>query len=76
MSPAGVDTEESGKRLTPREMQILKLMAEGLTDRQIGTKLFLSVDTVKSHVKHLYRVMGAANRAHAVAKGFRWGYLT
>ena len=52
--------------LTPREHEILVLMATGATNRQIATRLFVSESTVKSHVKRILRRLPAANRAEAV----------
>ena len=52
--------------LTPREHEILALMATGATNRQIAIRLFVSESTVKSHVKRILRSLPAANRAEAV----------
>lgn len=43
-------------------------MAEGLTNRQIAERLVISPDTVKTHVKHLLRKLGAANRTEAIGR--------
>lgn len=61
---------------TPREIEVLQLIAEGLVNREIGKALFLSEETVKSHVRHLLAKLQARSRAHAVAVGFRRGLLT
>jgi DNA-binding NarL/FixJ family response regulator len=61
--------------LTPRELEVLELAAAGLTNREIGQRLILAEDTVKSVVKKLLARLGAASRAHAVAIGFRTGLL-
>jgi DNA-binding NarL/FixJ family response regulator len=61
---------------TPRETQILQLISEGLVDREIGKALFLSEETVKSHVRHLLAKLHARSRAHAVAIGYRRGILS
>ena len=61
---------------TAREIEILQLVAEGLINREIGERLFLSEETVKSHVRHLLAKLQATSRAHAVAMGFRRGLLT
>jgi DNA-binding NarL/FixJ family response regulator len=60
---------------TPREVQVLQLISEGLVNREIGKVLFLSEETVKSHVRHLLAKLQARSRAHAVAIGFRRGIL-
>lgn len=61
--------------LTDREQQVLDGMSEGLSNAAIGRELFLSEDTVKTHARRLFRKVGAADRAQAVALGFRWGFL-
>jgi DNA-binding NarL/FixJ family response regulator len=61
---------------TPREIEVLQLISEGLVNREIGRLLFLSEETVKSHVRHLLAKLNARSRAHAVAVGFRRGLLT
>jgi DNA-binding NarL/FixJ family response regulator len=61
--------------LTQRERQVLEGMSCGRSNADIGTSLFLSEDTVKTHARRLFRKLGAADRAQAVALGFRWGFL-
>jgi len=61
--------------LTEREQQVLEGMSRGLSNAGIGRELFLSEDTVKTHARRLFRKVGAADRAQAVAQGFRWGFL-
>ena len=61
---------------TAREIEVLQLISEGLVNRDIGKMLFLSEETVKSHVRHLLAKLQARSRAHAVAVGFRRGLLT
>ncbi len=77
--PASVprQTEGSGSApaLTERELQVLTGMSRGRSNSEIGKELFLSEDTVKTHARRLFRKIGAADRAQAVAVGFRWGLL-
>jgi DNA-binding NarL/FixJ family response regulator len=61
---------------TAREIEVLQLVSDGLVNREIGDKLFLSEETVKSHVRHILAKLQARSRAHAVAVGFRRGLLT
>jgi DNA-binding NarL/FixJ family response regulator len=61
--------------LTEREMQVLLGMAEGKSNAEIGRELFVSEDTVKTHARRLFRKLGARDRAHAVAAGFRAGLV-
>jgi len=60
---------------TAREIEVLELISDGLANREIGDKLYLSEETVKSHVRHLLAKLQARSRAHAVAVGFRRGLL-
>ena len=60
---------------TMREVEVLQLISDGLVNREIGTRLFLSEETVKSHVRHLLAKLQARSRAHAVAAGFRRGII-
>jgi DNA-binding NarL/FixJ family response regulator len=54
-------------------MQILQLMANGASNADIASRLYIANGTVKSHVKHVLRKLGAANRAEAVARWFNNG---
>ena len=60
---------------TARELEVLQLVADGLVNREIGQQLFLSEETVKSHVRHLLAKLQARSRAHAVAIAFRRGLV-
>ena len=60
---------------TGREIEVLQLISDGLVNREIGQRLFLSEETVKSHVRHLLAKLQARSRAHAVAVGFRRGII-
>ena len=62
-------------QLTERERQVLEGMASGKSNGEIGRQLYLSEDTVKTHARRLFRKLGAADRAQAVALGFRWGLV-
>jgi LuxR family maltose regulon positive regulatory protein len=61
--------------LTPKEYQVLQLLAGGLQNKQIATELDLSSDTVKWHVKKLLAKLNAGNRDHAVARARMLGLL-
>jgi DNA-binding CsgD family transcriptional regulator len=66
---------ELGQEPTAREVEVLQLISDGLVNREIGQRLFLSEETVKSHVRHLLAKLQARSRAHAVAVGFRRGII-
>jgi DNA-binding NarL/FixJ family response regulator len=66
---------EIGQEPTAREVEVLQLISDGLVNREIGQRLFLSEETVKSHVRHLLAKLQARSRAHAVAVGFRRGII-
>ena len=73
-----MDLAASGGRppaLTERELQVLRGMADGKSNAEIGRELFVSEDTVKTHARRLFRKLGARDRAHAVASGFRTGLV-
>ena len=61
--------------LTSREAEVLGLAASGLSTNEIGGRLYLSRNTVKSHLAHAYAKLGARNRAEAVAAGLHSGSI-
>jgi DNA-binding NarL/FixJ family response regulator len=65
----------AGPALTDREREVLDLIAQGATNREIAAQLFLSPHTVKEHSSSLYRKLGARNRAEAVQKAQRQGLI-
>jgi len=62
--------------LTPRELEILKLIAGGLSNKDIADRLALSEDTVKGHVRSLMDKLSARNRTHAVVIAVERGFVT
>ena len=62
--------------LSEREIEILQLIAEGLTNQEIATKLFLSLHTVKTHARNIYSKLNAHNRTEAVARARAVGILS
>ncbi len=75
--PARPRAERNGAlpALTEREMQVLSGMSRGRSNAEIGRELYLSEDTVKTHARRLFRKLEAADRAQAVAVGYRWGLV-
>jgi two-component system nitrate/nitrite response regulator NarL len=63
--------EEPPVLLTPREIEVLGALGNGLTNKELARLLGISPHTVKFHIESLFRKLGAASRAEAVAKGMR-----
>jgi DNA-binding NarL/FixJ family response regulator len=57
--------------LTPREAELLSLLTEGLSNRELGQRLFISEATVKTHLAHIYSKLGVETRAAAIATAIR-----
>lgn len=64
-----------GEALSPREVEILQLVARGLSNHQISTELYLSPATVKSHLAHVYTKLGVGSRTAAVAAATARGHI-
>ncbi len=62
---------EVGYELTPREREVLTLMADGLTNLEIAERLTISCSTARAHVSHILSKLGVSNRAEAVALALR-----
>ncbi|MFB9566380.1 MadR family response regulator transcription factor [Saccharopolyspora hordei] len=65
----------SGPSLTERELNVLRELARGLSNRDIGSKLFISETTVKFHVRNIMRKLAAASRAEAVYEASKRGLI-
>jgi DNA-binding NarL/FixJ family response regulator len=70
------DDETLWEPLTPREVQVLELLAEGLPNKAIASRLDISDQTVKFHVSAICGKLGAANRTDAVRRAVRRGLIT
>lgn len=66
----------SGPQLSPRESEVLELLAEGLGVSAIARQLFVSESTAKTHISRIYEKLGAANRAQAIMQAIRAGLLS
>jgi len=70
------DDVEFDEPLTPREIEVLELLAEGLPNKAIAYRLHISDQTVKFHVSSISGKLGAANRTDAVRRAVRRGLIT
>ena len=66
---------ESAPELTPRELEVLALLAQGLDQRAIAERLVISSKTVGSHIEHILTKLGVNNRVQAVALAYRSGLV-
>jgi DNA-binding NarL/FixJ family response regulator len=66
----GITADET-PTLSPREREVLKLLSDGLGNEEIGKQLFISPDTVRTHVRRAMTKLGASNRTQAVAMALR-----
>jgi LuxR family maltose regulon positive regulatory protein len=64
-----------GEELTPKELEVLRLLATRLSRREIGERLYVSLNTVKSHQRAVYRKLRAENRSTAVSRARELGLL-
>ena len=79
--PAPLGTADPGdsdrsETLTPREREVLELLGEGLSNREIADRLGISEHTAKAHVASVFGKLGASNRTEAVSRGLRRGLIT
>ena len=56
------------RKLTKREQEVLQLLSQGMTREEIAAKLFISAETVKMHIKNIYRKLKAKNKIDALIK--------
>jgi DNA-binding NarL/FixJ family response regulator len=69
------ESQEPGSLLSEREIDVLNCMVDGLTTQQIASYLFISDNTVKTHVRHIFEKLDVSNRAEAVGKGMQMGLI-
>ena len=70
-----VDDDGARDELTDRELAVLRLLASNLTQREIGAALYVSLNTVKTHTKSIFRKLSASTRKDAVARGRELGLV-
>lgn len=68
-------TDELYEALTPREMEVLALLADGYRNREIAERLGISEHTVKFHLAAIFGKLGASTRTEAVRKGLKLGLI-
>jgi two-component system, NarL family, response regulator LiaR len=73
--PALDDSARERLGITPREMEVLQLVARGLSNREIGETLFVSENTVKTHCSRAFDKLGARRRTEAVKRSKELGLL-
>ena len=67
--------EKDPSALTERELEILQVLAEGKSTKEVAEAVFLSDETVKTYLKQIFRKLGVRDRTEAVAEGFRRGLV-
>ena len=72
---SALDEDEAPSPLTPRELEILIALSEGLSNKAIARRFDISQHTVKFHAESIFRKLGASSRTDAVAKGLRQGLV-
>lgn len=75
LRPAAHSAADGPDGLTPREAEVLTLVAEGLRNKDIAARLAISTVTVKTHINHIFGKIGVADRAQAVSYAFRSGLV-
>jgi DNA-binding NarL/FixJ family response regulator len=73
---AGTDAASADDELTPREIEVLRLIAMGRSNREIARDLFVSEATVKTHVNRIFFKTGSRDRAQAIRYAYTRGYAT
>ena len=73
---APIEEHKHSDLLTERESEILKLVALGMSNKEIAEKLFVSQRTVKAHLTNTFNKLNVASRSEAIIRGLRWGLVT
>jgi two-component system, NarL family, response regulator YdfI len=73
--PSSSEHESVVEPLTPREAEVLQLLADGLGNKEIALRLSISEHTIKFHIRSILGKLGAASRTEAVARGLRSGLI-
>ena len=75
-TPAPAGREDGGGKLTKRELEILQIIAKGLSNNEAAKVLGLSKATIRTHLEHIYEKLDVTNRLEAVTEGLREGIIT
>jgi NarL family two-component system response regulator LiaR len=73
---APVEKRKASDLLSERESEVLRLVALGMSNKEIAEKLFLSQRTVKAHLTNIFNKLNVASRSEAIVKGLQWGLIT
>ena len=73
---APVEERKASDLLSERESEVLRLVALGMSNKEIAGKLFLSQRTVKAHLTNIFNKLTIASRSEAIVKGLKWGLVT
>jgi len=73
---APVEERKTSYILSERESEVLRLVALGMSNKEIAEKLFLSQRTVKAHLTNIFNKLKVASRSEAIVKGLQWGLVT
>ncbi|MBA7707502.1 Transcriptional regulatory protein DegU [subsurface metagenome] len=73
---APVGERKASDLLSERESEVLRLVALGMSNKEIAGKLFLSQRTVKAHLTNIFNKLNVASRSEAIVKGLKWGLVT
>ena len=74
-SPAHSSSSSGGERPSERELEVLRLAAHGMGNKEIAAELALSIATVKAHLVNVFNKMGVGSRTEAVLQGLRYGWI-
>jgi NarL family two-component system response regulator YdfI len=69
------ELDPAGQILSPREIEVLRMMAEGMGNKEIATRLLISDHTVKFHISSIFAKLGVSSRTEAVTVGLRQGLI-
>jgi len=75
-APAKAKEEKAAETLSEREMEVLKLASQGLSNQEIADKLCLSLRTVQAHLGHIFNKLRVSSRTEAVVRALKEGWIT